>query len=171
MSTHPDENISLKPSTGNHAGDVVKGRTCRTLNVTRKIYTSETWNRSSLQMTQFSIGTCVFEQICGSPMGSPLSPALCLMVVALLEEVWHRTFQSTLSTMNLTLRLLRCVDNRLCLIDSHWFDDPALPTFLHPEFYGSPIFLEIEPDQEFLGFCIEFNPLLSGFLHPETSTK
>ena len=103
MSTHPDENISLKPSTGNHAGDVVEGRTCRTLNVTRKIYTSETWNRSSLQMTQFSIGTCVFEQICGSPMGSPLSPALCLMVVALLEEVWHRTFQSTLSTMNLTL--------------------------------------------------------------------
>ena len=38
MSTPPDEIISVKPSTGNHAGDVVKGRTCRTLNVTRKIY-------------------------------------------------------------------------------------------------------------------------------------
>ena len=70
-------------------------------------------------MTQFSIGTCVFEQIRGSPMCSPLSPALCLMVVALSEEVWHRTFESTLTTMNLTSRLLRYVDNRLCLVDSH----------------------------------------------------
>ena len=61
-------------------------------------------------MTQFSIGTCVFEQIRGSPMCSPLSPALCLMVVALSEEVWHRTFESTLTTMNLTSRLLRYVD-------------------------------------------------------------
>ena len=100
-------------------------------------------------------------------MGSPLSPALCLMVVALLEEVWHRTFQSALSTMNLTLRLLRCVDNRLCLIDSHWFDDPAFATFLHPEFYGSPIFLEIEPDQEFLGFCIEFEPFALRYSPPQ----
>ena len=42
----------------------------------------------SLKMTQFSIGTTVFEQIRGSPMGSPLSPALCMMVVALSEEIW-----------------------------------------------------------------------------------
>ena len=70
--------------------------------------------------------------------GSPLSPALWLMVVALSEEVWHRTFQTTLSTMGLTSRLLRYVDGRLCLVDPHWLDDPAFATFLHPEFYGAP---------------------------------
>jgi hypothetical protein len=71
----------------------------------------------SLKMTQFSIGTSVYEQIRGSPMGSPLSPPLCLMVVALSEEIWFRTFASTLMSMDLTSRLLRYVDNRLCLID------------------------------------------------------
>ena len=67
-------------------------------------------------MTQFSIGTTVFEQIRGSPMGSPLSPALCMMVVALSEEIWYRTYRTTLSTMDLTARLLRYVDNRLCFV-------------------------------------------------------
>ena len=41
MSTNPDEIISVKPTTGNTTGDVVKGRTCRTLNVTRKIFIRE----------------------------------------------------------------------------------------------------------------------------------
>ena len=93
MNTQPDELFSVKPSVGNQQGDVVKGRTCRTLNVTRKIYIRdiEPIIRASLDMTQFSIGTAVFQQIRGSPMGSPLSPALCLMVVALSEEVWFRT--------------------------------------------------------------------------------
>ena len=38
MNTHPDEILSVKPSPGNQQGDVVKGRTCRTLNLTHKIY-------------------------------------------------------------------------------------------------------------------------------------
>ena len=37
MSTNPDEILSVKPTVGNTVGDVVKGRTYRTLNVTRKI--------------------------------------------------------------------------------------------------------------------------------------
>ena len=84
MSTHPDEIILVKPSTGNHAGDVVKGRTCRTLNVTRKIYIRDVEPIIVLfvQMAQFPIGAC-FEQIRGSPMGSPPSPALCPMVPGL----------------------------------------------------------------------------------------
>ena len=106
----------------------------------------------SLKMTQFSIGTSVFEQIRGSPMGSPLSPALCMMVVALSEEIWYRTYRTTLSTMDLTARLLRYVDNRLCLSDPSWDYEICFANFLHPEFYGHPIILETEPDQEFLGF-------------------
>ena len=94
MNTDPDEIISVKATTGNHTGDVVKGCTCRTLNVTRKIFIRDIERiiRMSLKMTQFSIGTSVYEQIRGSPMGSPLSPALCMMVVALSEEIWYRTY-------------------------------------------------------------------------------
>ena len=168
MDTHPDAILSVNPKKGNSAGDVVKGRTCRQLNVTRKIYIRDIDDiiRSSLQMTQFSIGTKVYEQIRGSPMGSPLSPALCLMVVALSEEVWHRTFSTTLATMDLSSRFLRYVDNRLCLVVQHWMDDPAISTFLHPEFYGQPIVLEDEPDQEFLGFTIEFEPFALRYSPP-----
>ena len=145
-------------------GDVVKGRTCRTLNITRKIFIRdiEPIIRMSLEMTQFSIGTAVFQQIRGSPMGSPLSPALCLMVVALSEDVWFRTYESS---MDLTSRFLRYVDNRLCLVDPSWMSEPAFGNFLRPAFYGSPI-LETEPDQEFLGFLLEFGPFALRYSPP-----
>ena len=160
MSTDPDEIISVKATSGNTTGDVVKGRTCRTLNVTRKIFIRDIERiiRMSLRMTQFSIGTYVYEQIRGSPMGSPLSPALCMMVVALSEEIWYQTYHTTLANMDLSARLLRDVDNRLCLADPSWDYEISFTNFLHPEFYGNPIILETEPDQEFLGFCIEFEP-------------
>ena len=160
MSTNPDEIMSVKPTRGNMTGGVVKGRTCRTLNVTRQIFIRDIERiiLMSLKMTQFSIGSSVYEQIRGSPMGSPLSPALCLMVVALSEEIWYRTFADTLASTDLTSRLLRYVDNRLCLVDPSWHYEPAFANFLHPEFYGKPVILETEPDQEFLGLCIEFEP-------------
>lgn len=68
--------------------------------------------------------------------------------------------------MELTSRPLRYVDNCLCLVDPHWHHDPAFSTFLHPEFYGSPIILETEPGQEFLGFCIEFEPFALRYCPP-----
>ena len=168
MNTDPDEIISVKATPGNNTGDVVKGRTCRTLNVTRKIFIRDIERiiLMSLKMTQFSIGTTVFEQIRGSPMGSPLSPALCMMVVALSEEIWYRTYRTTLSNMDLTARLLRYVDNRLCLSDPSWDYEICFANFLHPEFYGHPIILETEPDQEFLGFCIEFEPFALRYSPP-----
>ena len=168
MSTGPDEIISVKATPGNTTGDVAKGRTCRTLNVTRKIFIRdiESIILMSLKMTQFSIGTSVYEQIRGSPMGSPLSPALCMMVVALSEEIWYRTYRTTLTTMDLSARLLRYVDNRLCLADPTWDYEICFANFLHPEFYGHPIILETEPDQEFLGFCIEFEPFALRYSPP-----
>jgi len=168
MSTEPDEIISVKATTGNMTGDVVKGRTCRTLNVTRKIFIRDIERiiLMSLKMTQFSTGTSVYEQIRGSPMGSPLSPALCMMVVALSEEIWYQTYHTTLASMDLSARLLRYVDNRLCLADPSWSYEISFANFLHPEFYGNPIILETEPDQEFLGFCIEFEPFALRYSPP-----
>ena len=168
INTDPDEIISVKATSGNTTGDVVKGRTCRTLNLTRKILIRDIERiiLMSLRMTQFSIGTSVYEQIRGSPMGSPLSPALCMMVVALSEEIWYRTYHTTLSTMDLSARLLRYVDNRLCLADPSWDYEISFTNFLHPEFYGNPIILETEPGQEFLGFCIEFEPFALRYSPP-----
>ena len=88
------------------------------------------------------------------------------MVVALSEEVWFRTYESTLSSMDLTSRFLRYVDNRLCLVDPSWMFEPAFGNFLHPDFYGSPIILETEPDQEFLGFVLEFDPFALRYSPP-----
>ena len=168
MSTTPDEIISVKATPTNTTGDVVKGRTCRTLNLTRKIFIRDIERiiLMSLKMTQFSIGTSVYAQIRGSPMGSPLSPALCMMVVALSEEIWYQTYSTTLATMDLSSRLLRYVDNRLCLADPSWDYEICFANFLHPEFYGKPIILETEPDQEFLGFCIEFEPFALRYSPP-----
>ena len=168
MSTNPDEIISVKANSTNNTGDVVKGRTCRTLNLTRKIYIRDIERiiLMSLKMTQFSIGNSVFAQIRGSPMGSPLSPALCMMVVALSEEIWYQTYRNTLVNMDLSSRLLRYVDNRLCLSDPSWEYEICFANFLHPEFYGKPIILETEPDQEFLGFCIEFEPFALRYSPP-----
>jgi hypothetical protein len=127
MSTNPGEIISVKPTTGNTTRDVVKGRTCRTLNVTRKIYIRdiEAIILMSLRMTQFSIGSSVYQQIRGSPMGSPLSPALCLMVVAL-SEIWYRTFSDTLASMDLTSRYMWTTDYAWWIL--HGITNPPLPT-------------------------------------------
>ena len=169
MNTQPGELFSVKPSTGNQPGDVVKGRACRVLNVTRKIYIRdvEPIIRASLDMTQFSIGTAVFHQIRGSPIGSPLSPALyALWWSPSLKKCGSALMNPSLVNMDLASRLLRYVDNRLCLLDPGWLPEPAFQNFVHPDFYGSPIILETEPDQEFLGFILEFDPFTLRYSPP-----
>ena len=47
-----------------------------------------------------------------------------------------------------------------------WDYEICFANFLHPEFYGHPIILETEPDQEFLGFCIEFEPFALRYSPP-----
>ena len=83
-------------------------------------------------MTQFSIGSVVFEQIRGSP---PLSPALCLTVVALSEEVWFRTYATFLTYMDLSSRFPRYVDNRLCLVDPSWHRQLFAPGLVWQAYY------------------------------------
>ena len=60
------------------------------------------------------------------------------MVVALSEEIWYRTYRTTLSTMDLTARLLRYVDNRLCLSDPSWDYENLLRQFPSPGVLRSP---------------------------------
>ena len=92
-------------------------------------------------------------------MGSPLSPALCLMVVSISEQIWSNTFRHLMSNHHLFIRRLRYVDNRLIFGDKRLTELAPYEVLLDDGFYGKPIILETEPDQEFLGFMIETKPL------------
>ena len=92
-------------------------------------------------------------------MGSPLSPALCLMVVSISEQIWSSTFRHLLSNHHLFIRHIRYVDNRLIFGDKRLTELAPYEVLLDDGFYGKPIILETEPDQEFLGFMLETKPL------------
>ena len=81
------------------------------------------------------------------------------MVVSISEQIWSVTYKTTLSNHNLFIRHLRYVDNRLIFGDARLRDMAPYETLLGEGFYGRPILLETEPDQEFLGFMLETHPL------------
>ena len=161
MNVSDNEAFSVYPGKSNNPGDLVKGRTFRRLNVTRKIIIKSVPDllRTALNMQTFALGTRCIRQQRGSPMGIPLSPALCLMVVSISEQIWSITYKEPLSNHNLFIRHMRYVDNRLILGDSRLCNLPPYETLLDEGFYGKPIVLETEPDQEFLGFMLETEPL------------
>ena len=96
-------------------------------------------------------------------MGSPASPALCDMVVAVCEQSWTHTYRNITynvkhcHTKQFTLSgffATRYVDNRLTLLPTCATHLAHFSQFLSPHFYGTPIFLETEPGLDYLGFTI-----------------
>ena len=161
MNVSETEVFSVYPGRFNNPGDLIKGRTFRRLNVTRKILIKDIPSllTTALNMQTFCLGHRCLSQLRGSPMGSPLSPALCLMVVSISEQIWATSFKSILTNHHLFVRHIRYVDNRLVLGDPQTQRLPPYEVLLDDGFYGKPIVLETEPDQEFLGFMLETNPL------------
>ena len=161
MDVSDNEAFSVYPGKTNNPGDIIKGRTFRRLNATRKITIKDVPDliRSALNMQTFALGQKCIRQCRGSTMGSPLSPALCLMVVSISEQIWSINFKQILSNHNLFIRHIRYVDNRLIFGDARRKDLPPYEVLLDDGFYGKPIIPETEPDQEFLGFMLETKPL------------
>ena len=153
--------FSVYPGKSNNPGDIIKGRTFRRLNVTRKIVIKHVPDliKSALDMQTFALGQRCVRQCRGSPMGSPLSPALCLMVVSISEQIWSNTFRHLMSNHHLFIPHIRYVDNRLIFGDKRLTELAPYEVLLDEGFYGKPIILETEPDQEFLGFMLETKPL------------
>jgi len=168
MNVYDNEIFSVYPGKSNNPGDIIKGRTFRRLNVTRKIVIKHVPDliKSALNMQTFALGKRCVRQCRGSPMGSPLSPALCLMVVSISEQIWSNTFRQILSNHHLFIRHIRYVDNRLIFGDKRLTELAPYEVLLDDGFYGKPIILETEPDQEFLGFCIEFEPFALRYSPP-----
>ena len=77
-------------------------------------------------------------------MGSPLSPALCLMVVSISKQIWSINFKQILCNHHLFIRHITYVDNRLIFGDSRLRDLPPYEVLL---------------DEGFLGFMLETKPL------------
>ena len=161
MDVSDNEAFSVYPGKTNNPGDIIKGPTFRRLNVTRKIVIKDVPDllKSALNMQKFALGQKCIRQCRGSPMGSPLSPALCLMVVSISEQIWSISFKQILSNHHLFIRHIRYVGNRLIFGDSRLRGLPPYEVLLDEGFYGKPIILETEPDQEFLGFMLETKPL------------
>ena len=105
------------------------------------------------------LGQRCIRQRRGSPMGSPLSPALCLMVVSISEQIWSINFKQILSNHHPFIKHIRYVDNQLIFGDARLQQLPPYEVLLDEGFYGTPIILETQPDQEFLGFMLETKPL------------
>eukprot|EP00435_Cladocopium_sp_Y103_P028755 s2810_g7.t1 len=69
------------------------------------------------------------------------------------------------------VRHIRYVDNRLLLGDPKLVDLPPYETLLDEGFYGRPILLETEPDQEFLGFMIATEPFELIYCGPTDTSQ
>ena len=69
-------------------------------------------------------------------MCSPLSPALCLMVVSISEQIWSINFKQILNNHHLFIRHIRYVDNSLTFGDSRLRDLPPYEVLLDDGFYG-----------------------------------
>ena len=104
MDVSDNEVFSVYPGKTNNPGDIIKGRTFRRLNVTRKIIIKDVPDllKSALNMQTFALNQKCIRQCRGSPMGSrPLSPALCFMVVSISEQIWSINFKQTLCNHHL----------------------------------------------------------------------
>ena len=154
MNVTDEEVFSVYPGKMNNPGDLVKGRTFRRLNVTRKIVVRDVADliKTALNMQSCALGPRSFRQRRGRSMGSPLSPALCLMVVSISEQIRSINFKEILANHNLFVRHLRYVDNRLILGRSQLQDLPPYETLLDDGFFMA------EPGQEFLCFMLGTNP-------------
>ena len=161
MNVGDNEVSSAYPGKSNNPGDLVKGRAFRRLNVTRKIVIKDVPSllTTALDMQTFALGSRCVRQRRDNPIGSPFSPALCLMVVSISEQIWSMNFKEALINHNLFIRHIRYVDKPLIFGDNRLQQLHPYEVLLDEGFYGSPIALETEPDQQFLGFMLETAPL------------
>ena len=135
--------------------------------------------RTILSLRYFVIGARMFAQRRGSPMGNPASPAMCLLVVAAVEESWSHTYAEMLHNNKQLWFSCRYVDNQLTMLAAPLATTPPFRAFLAKEFYIDTITLADEPGNDFLGFSINLNTRSirykppdspSQFLHPASAS-
>ena len=154
-----DEVFSVYPGKSNNPGDIIKGRTFRRLNVTRKITIKDVPGllTTALNMQTFALGQRCIRQCRGGPMGSPLSPAICLMVVSISEQIWSINFKQILSNHHLFIKHIRYVDSRLIFGNSRLKQLPPYEVLLDECFYGNPSSSKLNQTKNFSVSCLKSN--------------
>jgi hypothetical protein len=86
-----NEAFSVCRGKSNNPGDLIKGQSSMSQEML-VIKDVPALIKTALDMHAFALGQRSIRQRRGSPMGSPLSPALCLMVVSINEQIWFINF-------------------------------------------------------------------------------
>ena len=103
-----------------------------------------------LELNYFMVGNRAVRQARGAPMGSPASPALGSMVVAVHEQAWaitHRTHLYNAKHLQpdapcpstASFFATRYVDNRLMVIPTRMITLPPFAKLIHKDFYVPPV--------------------------------
>ena len=116
-----------------------------------------------LELNYFMVDNRVVRQARGAPMGSPASPALCSMVVAVHEQAWAIAYRTHLCNAKRLQPDAACpstassryVDNRLTVIPTRMITLPPFAKLTHKDFYVPPVELEVEPGYGFLGMELD----------------
>merc|ERR1712023_411622 len=103
----------------------------------------------------------------GSPIGNQISPVLSSIAVCAVEINWHRTFHQWIASHKFFAT--RYVDNRFLICKSDDINSKAFQRFLHLEFYGLPVELEVVDDTILLGFEVDPVQFQVRYILPDKS--
>ena len=88
-------------------------------------------------------------------MGSPISPALCGMVIASLEECWMQCYSIARRSSDMFCLFLRYVDSRLLFMLRDISRQSCLQLLQNNHVYGGSTELEDEAEFDCLGFSLD----------------
>ena len=176
--THAEQ----KPTQRNHRGTYRRNPDKQHSSITIHTEDIPLLIQGVLMMNYFMVGNTLIKQLQGAPMGSPASPAMCGMVVAVREQCWHNTYQHLIHNFKTHHQLhhrtqfphnaqffsTRYVDNRITILPAHLQHLPCFQQLLHPHFYQQPIELEYEPDNKFLGFQVDVQGPQLRYVPPQS---
>ena len=107
----------------------------------------------SFECGRFTAVGNTYRQIRGTCMGNQISPILSEIAVAAVEVAWSRACFSQFVGHRI-FHCWRYVDNRVLLMSQSSKAHSAVQSFLHSDFYGPPVQLELVEDNRFLGFDV-----------------
>ena len=107
----------------------------------------------SFECGRFTAVGNTYRQIRGTCMGNQISPILSEIAVAAVEVAWSRAWSSQFVGHRI-FHCWRYVDNRVLLMSQSSKAHSAVQSFLHSDFYGPPVQLELVEDNRFLGFDV-----------------
>ena len=159
--------FSVKPTSKCKFTRFIRGRSFKRTGVSKLIYFDDIPSlvELTLKHSYFTSQQKSFTQRRGSCIGSPISPALCNLTVALDEFYWTNTY----GTFKKQIYCNRYVDNRLILLPHDMETTAPFTELLDLNFYKHPVILEPENNNVYLGFQVNHeNHTCKYIIPPDT---